>query len=108
MQTLSKSEEQTLRKVKRAARELEHTTRKMEKELEDTQDLMTAQSLLGRLKVEKKVNKDTRLAKKLFRKTQKKTRVLKPKPKRRQQKRVVVLSVGGQSVEDEDGFQKVG
>jgi len=107
MQTPSKSEEQELRKLKRSARKLEQTARKMEQELADTQDLIAVRSILGRQRIEKKVNKDTRLVKKLFRKTQK-PRVLKPEVERRLKHRVAVISSGGQNVEDENGFQKVG
>ena len=83
------------------------TPSKLEQELEATQDLMATRSLLGRLQIEKKTNKDTRLVKRLFEKTQK-LRVRKPKPKRRLNHRVVVVSIGGQNVEDENDYKKVG
>lgn len=80
---------------------------KLDRELKDTQDEIALQKLAGRLGIEKKVIKDTKLAKKLFEKTQT-PRVKKPKPKRRLKNRVAPHSHRGENIEDENDFKKVG
>jgi len=58
------------------------TRSKLDKELQKTQDRIAVAKIMERLRVERQVTRDTKLAKKLLVKTQK-PRVLKPKPRRR-------------------------
>lgn len=82
------------------------TPSKLDQELKDTQDKMALQKIAARMNVERQVIKDTKLAKKLFEKTQK-PRVRKPKPKRRLKSRIAPISHRGENIEDENDFKTV-
>lgn len=82
------------------------TLSNLDRELKDTQDKIALQKIAARMNIERQVTKDTKLAKKLFEKTQT-PRVRKPKPKRRLKNRVAPHSHRGENIEDENDFKTV-
>ncbi len=82
------------------------TRSKIDRELEKTQALLSMRRLAPYLQAERQVMKDTRLAKKLFEKTQK-PRIRKPKVKRRLKNRTASRSRRGKNTEDENDYKSV-
>ena len=82
------------------------TPSKLDRELKATQALMSMRRLAPYLQAEKKVMKETKLAKKLFERTQT-PRVRKPKPKRRLKNGFAHISHRGVNIEDENDYKTV-